>query len=211
MYTTLNKIRRHHPCEDGWEKLLRHLGKTAADDEPLSIMTVLESNGIEDTIWCLRAVDGHDRERQLFAVRCVRRFQRILSVESIKALNVAEMFSKGLVDQDRLDEARLASWDVAIEMDKMDEFEATDRPWSLKLARASLAWAVWNTTKTFVCPFSVWNASTAVARAAELLAEHAGEDWRAAFKNELKRAAFKNELKFQAQLFVDMFSQERKD
>ena len=199
MYTTLNKIRQRHPCTDGWEKLLRHLGKTAADDEPLSIMTVLESNGIEDTIWCLRAVDGHDRERQLFAVRCVRRFQHILSVESIKALNVAEMFSKGLVDQDRLDEANRASWDVAVEM---EELEATTRPGSLELAHTCLAWAVWNTTKTFVCPFSVWNTSTAVARAAELLAEHAGEDW---------RAAFKNELKFQAELFVGMFSQERKD
>lgn len=202
MYTTLNKIRQRHPCTDGWEKLLRHLGKTAADDEPLSIMTVLESNGIEDTIWCLRAVDGHDRERQLFAVRCVRRFQHILSVESTNALNVAEMFSKGLVDQDRLDEARLASWDVAIEMDEMDEFEATDRPWPLKLARASLAWAVWNATTTFVCPWAVWDAAAAVARAAEHLAEHAGEDW---------YAAFKNELKFQAELFVGMFSQERKD
>lgn len=201
MYTTLNKIRQRHPCTDGWEKLLRHLGKTAADDEPLSIMTVLESNGIEDTIWCLRAVDGHDREKQLFAVRCVRRFQHILSVESTNALNVAEMFSKGLVDQDRLDEARLASWNVAIEMDEMDEFEATDRPWPLKLARASLAWAVWNTTKTFVCPWGVWDAAAAVARAAEHLAEHAGEDW---------DAAFKNELKFQAELFVGMFSQERK-
>jgi hypothetical protein len=32
--TTLNEIRRHGPLQDGWEKLLTHLGKTKADDEP---------------------------------------------------------------------------------------------------------------------------------------------------------------------------------
>ena len=30
-YTTLNKIRGHGPCSDGWARLLRHLGKTQAD------------------------------------------------------------------------------------------------------------------------------------------------------------------------------------
>lgn len=57
MKTTLNGIRACHPCEDGWEKLLKHLGKTKADDEPLDLLTVLESNGIADALWCLRAVD----------------------------------------------------------------------------------------------------------------------------------------------------------
>ena len=32
MKTTLNEIRTHSPCQDGWENLLTHLGKTKADD-----------------------------------------------------------------------------------------------------------------------------------------------------------------------------------
>lgn len=32
--TTLNKIRKHKPCNQGWSNLLEHLGKTKADDEP---------------------------------------------------------------------------------------------------------------------------------------------------------------------------------
>lgn len=32
--TTLNRIRAHSPCEDGWTKLLKHLGKSQADDGP---------------------------------------------------------------------------------------------------------------------------------------------------------------------------------
>jgi len=52
--TTLNEIRKHAPCKEGWEKLLKHLGKIKADDEPLSLLTILESNGLDDAIWCLR-------------------------------------------------------------------------------------------------------------------------------------------------------------
>jgi hypothetical protein len=61
-YTTLNKIRQHSPCKDGWGKLLRSLGKTEADDEPLSLITILDSNGLDDALWCLRAwIDGAER------------------------------------------------------------------------------------------------------------------------------------------------------
>lgn len=54
--TTLNAIRQHSPCEDGWRNLLDHLGKTKADDEPVSFRTILESNGLNDALWCLRAL-----------------------------------------------------------------------------------------------------------------------------------------------------------
>jgi hypothetical protein len=75
LYTTLNDILKYCPCgqdpnerpQKGWCKLLNHLGKTEADDEPLSILTILESNGLEDALWALRAVDGHDREIRLLA------------------------------------------------------------------------------------------------------------------------------------------------
>ena len=36
--TTLNAIRKYSPCTDGWKKLLAHLGKTEADDEPLPLL-----------------------------------------------------------------------------------------------------------------------------------------------------------------------------
>ena len=78
MHTTLNKIRSHAPCADNWRKLLRHLGKTEADDEPLLITTILDSNGLDDALWCLRAVDGHDREIRLYAAWCARQVQHQL-------------------------------------------------------------------------------------------------------------------------------------
>ncbi len=48
--TTLNRIRAHGPCAGGWAKLLKHLGKTQADDEPLPFATILESNGLDDAL-----------------------------------------------------------------------------------------------------------------------------------------------------------------
>ncbi len=51
METSLNKILAHGPCEEGWKKLLESLGKTEADNEPLPMATILESNGIKDAIW----------------------------------------------------------------------------------------------------------------------------------------------------------------
>lgn len=53
---TLNLIREKSPRKGWLEKLLAHLGKTKADDEPLSLFTVLESNGMECALWCLRAM-----------------------------------------------------------------------------------------------------------------------------------------------------------
>ena len=59
--TTLNHIRDASPCEDGWIKLLKHLGKTKADDEPLDLLTVLDSNGLDDALWVLSYAMPDDR------------------------------------------------------------------------------------------------------------------------------------------------------
>ena len=55
-YITLKAIKAHSPCESGWIKLLKHLEKTKADTKPLSLITILESNGLNDALWCLRAL-----------------------------------------------------------------------------------------------------------------------------------------------------------
>jgi len=114
MNTTLNKIRAHAPCSDGWKKLLKHLGKTEADDEPLSIKTILESNGVDDAIWCLQAVEGKDKEIRLFAVWCARQVQHLMTDKrSLDALDVAERFANGLASEEELRVARDAARDAA--------------------------------------------------------------------------------------------------
>ena len=106
MYTTLNKIRSHLPCEKGWKTLLKSLGKTEADDEPLSLLQVLESNGLFDALWCIRAVDGFESEKQLLAVAFAREVEHMLQDSRLlNAINVAEKHAKGLATKMELKEA----------------------------------------------------------------------------------------------------------
>lgn len=89
MKTTLNKIRNKSPCGSGWENLLRSLGKTGADDAELSIAQIIESNGIDDALWCFCAVDGYEKEKRLFAVWCSRRVEHLNADERVKAASAA--------------------------------------------------------------------------------------------------------------------------
>ena len=114
MLTTLNNIRSHFPCTSGWVTLLRYLGKHEADDEPLSLATILDSNGVRDARWCLRTVNGWDRERRLFSVWCARGVQHLMpDHRSIEAMFIAERFANGEATERELEEARGRAFAVA--------------------------------------------------------------------------------------------------
>lgn len=116
-YTTLNRIRECVPfCQESWEKLLEHLGKTKADDEPLPLLIILEFNGLDDAIRALWAIDECP-EVFPFAVRCVRKVQHLLRDDSIcrGILDVVERWTAGeLREEDTSDDAAwVASWAAA--------------------------------------------------------------------------------------------------
>ena len=138
MKTTLNKIREHSPCADGWQKLLAYLGKTKADDEPLSLVTIIDSNGLDDAIWCLRAVEGKDKEIRLYAVWCVRQVQHLLTDKrSLDALDVAERYANG----DATDAELTAAWAAA-------RAAAWGAAWSTRDAASAAAWAAARAART---------------------------------------------------------------
>ena len=105
--TTLLAIRAHSPCPCGWQKLLAHLGKRKADEEPLPLLTVLESNGLYDTLWCFRALGSeHNRWMRGYAVWCARQVQHLMTdPRSLAALDVAERYANG----DAADDERSAA------------------------------------------------------------------------------------------------------
>ena len=110
IFTTLNRIRACSPCESGWRKLLANLGKTKADDEPLALSVIFESNGLNDALWCLRAVEGHRKSMRLFAVECARSVQHLKTdPRSIAAIDVAERYANGLATDDELQDAWAAA------------------------------------------------------------------------------------------------------
>ena len=164
--TTLNKIRACSPCEPGWTKLLKHLGKTTADDEPLPFSVIVESNGLDDALWCCRASPEYDREWRLFAVWCARQVQHLMTdSRSVEALDVAERFANGLATQQELDAAWDAAWDAA-------RYAARDATGDAARAARDAA----------------WDAARDAARAAARAARYATGDARAAARDAARAA-----------------------
>ena len=129
--TTLNRIRAHGPCREGWEKLLKGLGKTAADDKPLAFSKIAEINGLDYALWCCRAEPQEWRTWRLFAVWCGRQVQHLMTdPRSMAALDVAEHHANGNATDEELD----AAWDAA-------RAAARDAAWAA--ARA----AAWNAAR----------------------------------------------------------------
>ena len=129
MYTTLNEIRIHSPCSEGWEKLLKHLEKTKSDDAPLSFLTILESNGLDDALWCLRAAPKDwESTIRMFAVWCAKQVEHLMTDERSKnALLVAQNHALGLATD--------------------EELAAADAAWAASLAARAAAWAARDAAK----------------------------------------------------------------
>ncbi len=125
--TTLAQLRKHHACVDGYNRLVRALqGKpfTSEDEErtthlrfahkgeiPLSF--ILESNGLDDALWALRASNCSERDARLLAVAFARDVEHLMPQASRDALDVAERFANGQATAQELAEARSAAYNAA--------------------------------------------------------------------------------------------------
>ena len=162
MITTLNKIREHSPCTNGWAKLLKTLNKTKADDEEVSIIQVLNSNGLDDALWTLRAVTGRDKEIRLFAVWCARQVEHLNTDPRVKQCNdVSERFTNGEATQEELAAAEAAAGAAAA-------------AWAAGAAAEAAAWAAGAAAEA-----AAWAAGAAAWAAAEAAAWAAGAAWEA--------------------------------
>ena len=153
IYTTLNEIRKHRPCKDGWEMLLKSLGKTKADDEQISFEYILNSNGIDDALWCLRVLpESMDSNIRLLVCDLVEpAMQYVLDGETRpqEAIRIARAYANGEASREELkavrSAARSAAWDDAWDASR----DAT------RVAARAAAWA------------AAWDAARAAASARE--------------------------------------------
>lgn len=169
MYTTLNKIRKHYPCKDGWETLLKYLGKIKSDDEPLSLLTILDAVGLQRTLWCFRAVEGFEKEKLLLAVTYAREVEHLMPAESKKALDVFERYANGLATEDEFETARRAA-----------AAAADARAYTAAAARAAASYAA---------SYAAWSAAWSAADVAAHAAARAYTDAAAAFYADADAAA----------------------
>jgi hypothetical protein len=110
MKTTLNKIKAFEPCKDGWLKLLTFLNKKEADDEELSLLIILESNGLYDAVWALQAVEGFEKEKRLMACDFAESVLHLANDERcVNAIKVARNYANGLATIEELKTACAAA------------------------------------------------------------------------------------------------------
>lgn len=142
---TLQKIRDASPCSNGWKKVLESKGGKSADmgaEFPLS--DVLDSNDLDDTLWCLQCLPEHDRLWRKYAVWCARQVQHLMTDQrSIDALDVAWRHSDGLATDAELATAWATAGDAAWDAARGAAWEAA------RVAAGDAAWdAAWDAAGT---------------------------------------------------------------
>ena len=155
---TLKDLRGADACVEGYNKLVCHLSGKPFDADrethirfahkkPVSILTILESNGIDDALWALRCVKGHDRDLRLYAVWCARQVEHLNADERLKNCNdVSERFANGEATQEELDAARAAAWAAAWAAadaaDAADAARAEQKEMLIKMCNGVAPWQV---------------------------------------------------------------------
>ena len=111
--TTLAAIRAASPCESGWKKLLAALGKTKADSEPLDLLTVLNSNGLDDALWVMSFAMPDARLARHFQAWCAEQVLHIFEAvrpDDRRVRDQIEMLRRDDATKAERDAARVAAW-----------------------------------------------------------------------------------------------------
>ena len=172
---TLSSLRKARACYAGYNKVVRALQGAKFEDEdycrdsyirfaykePISILSILKSNGLEDgledALWALRCVPGIDRDARLFIVWCGRQVQHLMTDKrAIEALNIAERFAIGITTEDELAAARTAvrntAWTtLTICGHPVAECAVDERP-SYSVAAAAIHTAAATAAQGLSCP-----------------------------------------------------------
>jgi hypothetical protein len=186
MKTTLNKIRAHGPCGidprdtplAGYQKLVAAMGAGYSPNAPITITQILDSNGLDDALWCLRAVDGYEREIRLFSAKQARKVQHLNTDPRVEAcLKAAEDFANGLITFRQLEAAGATARTAA-------RTAAEAAAWSASAGAA--AWAAWSAAWS-AAGAAAWSAAEAARAAARTAAGAAREAEREAQAKDLRQ------------------------
>ena len=139
--TTFHLLRKHNACKDRYTVLREAL--TRGDDEPITLIEILDSNGLADALWALRAVPDEqaaerDKLARLFACWCLRQVWHLLTDErSRTAIEVAERYAVGEATHDDLKAAARSAAYAAADADAAAYYAA----YAAYYAAASAAYA----------------------------------------------------------------------
>jgi len=173
MYTvTLKALRENGACYEGYNRVVRALQGKKFDnedeirdsyihfshDEPISLKFILDSNGLDDALWALRACEQTPelrRAERLYTVWCARQVQHLMrDPRSVATLDVTERHVNGEATDEELlaaeKAAEAAAWIAndaarAISGDAEAARNAWAAAWAAAGADFRAAKAVWVT------------------------------------------------------------------
>ena len=127
--TTLRLIREHGPCAGGWKKLCKSLGGQSKYglDTPITLLQILDSNGLDDALWCLRACPDSEAFSRAVARWCALQVAHLWDTPEI-ARRYLETGDESL---------RAASWAAA----QAAQAAAGAASWAAAQAAGAASWA----------------------------------------------------------------------
>ena len=152
-YTTFKQLLDANPCRDRYQRLARRLGgiKHYGKNTPISLLQILDSNGLDDALWAFRAVSitpEFDRFSRLLVCDLA---EHVLPSYEAKypgdtrprhAIETARRYANGEATAAELAEAEEAIRNAAGEAWDEAADEAGDQAWlAVRTATAVAAWA----------------------------------------------------------------------
>lgn len=102
------------PGCDRLQVLIANLGPDWSEDQPITFEQGIQSNGLDDALFALRAVPEHSALWRHFAVDCAERVRHLMTdPRSVNTLRVARQYAMGMVSDEELAAARddaYAAW-----------------------------------------------------------------------------------------------------
>jgi len=165
---TLNQIRKHDPSVESWSKLIKSNGGTKADlDKEFPVSSILDSNGLKDTLWALRCLPEYESLWRKFSWwTAAQVVDNANDYRVNQCLEVVKQYCEGLATAEELSAARLAALSGA-ELSVLSGAELSAR--SAALAAWSAALSAESAAESAALS-AAWSARSA-ARSAESAAE----------------------------------------
>lgn len=118
LYTTKRLLRKHGACAPSYRKFFR-VHRKYAEDDPIPLTVILETNGLDDALWCLKATT-EPSERFVRELACDFAEHLLPIWEAAypddkrpkEAIEVTRRFARGEATQADLSAARSAAQDA---------------------------------------------------------------------------------------------------
>jgi hypothetical protein len=161
MTTTFARLKKAGACETGYRTLAKHLVSVEeyGEDKEINLLTILESNGFYDALWCLRAtVQDCDKEKRFIACNFAESVLNIFESKRPdddrprKYIEDARKFANGELSSEELNKSRDAAYAAAYAASKFagkfsadDAAAVSDAAYAAAYAAAAVVTAAYDT------------------------------------------------------------------